>query len=110
MQTQIEFAIRNRDMGIEAVVNHADRVFDGWKQSAMTLLRDFLNQNNGTSFLAEDVRDYAGLKGLPEPPSKRAWGGVMKAASGKKLIRSVGFGLTKNPLAHRTPATLWTKA
>lgn len=114
MHTQIDFmteiAERNKELGMKASFEHAKRVDNGWYLSAVSLLVDFLRTNGERPFMAEDVRNYASLRGLNDPPSKRAWGAVMVRAAKAELIKAIGFGFTKNPLAHRTPATLWKVA
>jgi hypothetical protein len=111
MQTQIDFMIeqaeQNKEVGMNASYEHAKRVHDLWHLDAFGLLIDFLKQNGANPFMAEDVRLYANLRGLAKAPSDTAWGAVMKKAKKSELIEAIGWGLTKNPLAHRTPATLW---
>lgn len=109
MQQQLNFmeAETARDLGMLQAEEHADRVIPDWSLKAFWALKSYLFVSNGKPFLGEDVRFYAEERGLPLPPSKRAWGAVIVKAAREKLIRSVGFGLTKNPTAHRTPATLW---
>lgn len=89
---------------------HANRKISGWSNAAMSYLRSFLSERGFVSFLTEEVREYAKAHGLEDAPSQRAWGGVMTRASRAGIIRSMGYGLTTNPTAHRTPATLWRKA
>lgn len=114
MQTQIDFMIekaeQNKEIGMMASYNNAKRLIDGWHLSAFALLCDFLKENGDNPFMAEDVRFYANLKGLPKAPSDTAWGAVIRKAKTIKLIKFVSFGFTKNPLAHRTPASVWVKA
>ncbi len=90
--------------GIEKALQAADNRDHRWSAIAYQFLLDFSKHNK--QFMAEDVRTASdGI--VPEPPSKRAWGGIFVSARRNKLIRSVGFGLVKNPKAHRTPATVW---
>lgn len=96
-----------REMGMTQALENADRQVENWGYKAMKHLLSFLAFQGSASFLAEDVRRFAKAGGLEEPPSERAWGGVFVRASRRGFIKSVGFGLTSNPSAHRTPANLW---
>ncbi len=109
MQTQIELADYLKEEGIERAVNHANEVTPNWSDRAASLLKEFISVCH-TPFMAENFREYAEKQGLEEPPSKRAFGGVITRAKSMGWIKSIGFGLTHNPLAHRTPASLWIKA
>jgi hypothetical protein len=110
MQLDFITAEMGREEGMNRSLANAEKTFAGWPELAMSYLKGFLSMRGASPFLAEEVREYATSQGLCDPPSKRAWGGIMSRASANKLIRSVGFGLTKNPTSHRTPATLWCKA
>lgn len=112
MQQEIDFspAENGKQAGMLLAEDNANRKISGWSNSAMSYLVGFLSMRGNEPFLAEDVREYAKAHGLEDAPSQRAWGGVMTRASRKGIIRSVGFGLTTNPAAHRTPATRWCKA
>jgi hypothetical protein len=99
-------AIENRDEGIKTAVDHANDEHEKWSAQAFDALKDFIERHE-EPFLGEDVRRFA--VDVPIPPSKRAWGGVLVRAARLGLIKKVGFKETTNPLAHRTPATLWEK-
>ena len=93
-----------RDQGISQALENANEKCEKWSEIAYQFLLNYTKYNR--QFLAEDVRQASeGI--VPEPPSKRAWGGVFLAARNSKLIMAIGFGMVKNPKAHRTPATLW---
>ena len=94
--------------GINRAVKHANRRVNLWSQKAMDFLEEFL-EDVDHPFMAEDVRLYAASRGLPAPPSQRAWGGIITRASNLNWIEMVGWAPTKNPRSHGTPATLWQK-
>jgi hypothetical protein len=56
--------------------------------------------------MTEDVRE-ASKHQLSEPPSARAWGGIIVKAVKCGLIYRKGFRNVSNVKAHRTPASLW---
>lgn len=105
----MEQAIVNRDRGIETSAHNAEIHKANWQKGALDILRDYISVS-AIPFLAEDVRLYAEISKYPVPPSKRAWGAVFVKAYKLGLIHYAGYGRTKNPLAHRTPATLWIRA
>jgi len=102
--------IEERDAMIAKALGNADQKNPGvrkWSDRALEFVKIY---NEKSSFLTEDVRVWAHEQGLPEPPSARAWGGVMVRAARAGIIKNSGlFDLVKNKKAHRTPATIWIK-
>lgn len=96
--------------GMRLAVESAEQKNKGWLEDAIELFREFLPGKQ--KFMCEHFRDYCKEKGLPTPPSKRAFGAVMFWARREGLIRSVGTDKVKNPKAHRANASVWvaTKA
>ena len=72
--------------GISQSENNAESKNAGWVYAALEYVRTF----NREQFLAEDVRRYAENDGLPLPPSKRAWGGVIVRAKKLGYIKRIG--------------------
>jgi hypothetical protein len=95
---------QNRDKGIEQALKHANEVQPLWSEKAYNCLLRFIQWND--EFMTEDLREFASLS-LPEPPSNRAWGGIIVRAVKNGLIERKGFKNVKNAKAHCTPATLW---
>lgn len=96
-----------RDAGMKLASESAEQDSWGWNEAAYNFLTGFVNARQG-SFMAEEIRNAsAGL--IPEPPSKRAWGGIMMRAAKAGLIRKVGYGQVSNPRAHKCFATVWIK-
>jgi len=93
-----------RDEGIKKSLEHADEKIENWSKSAYDFLKEFAKSNK--QFLVEDVR-LASAGVVDEPPSKRAWGGVIVMARKNGVVKKIGYKEVSNPLAHRTPATLW---
>lgn len=113
MKAQLELdytkASQERDAGIERAVSHANSVSNGWSDIAFNKLKEFL-QIFSDPFQAEEVRSFAAVDDdFPEPPSRRAWGGVIRTAAHRGLIKKVGFKNTKSVRSHCTPAALWQK-
>jgi hypothetical protein len=94
--------------GIDQAMRHADQVHPEWSERAYAFLEGFVKVQTG-EFMTEDVRAAAGGH-LPEPPSRRAWGGVIQRAAKSGLIRRTGYGKVKNKRAHDTPAAIWRRA
>jgi hypothetical protein len=102
----IEEGRKNMNAGIKQAVKHADEEVKDWSDRAYAFLLNFLANHNGT-FMAEEVRVSAELMGLPDPPTKRAWGGVMLRAKYKDLIWKCGTRPVKNPDANCANASVW---
>lgn len=96
-----------RDIGIAQAVDHAEAEAPGWASRAMGMLRRYIDEVGGM-FQAENVREWARRHGLDDPPSKRAWGGVVVRARNIGLIRFVKYENVQNRQAHATPASVWT--
>jgi hypothetical protein len=95
-----------RDIGIQKAVDNANDNHNGWSDDAYAFLIRYI-QNNPT-FMTEDVRNKS--KGIiPDPPSNRAWGGIIVRAVKNGRIKRIGYQNTKNIKAHGTPASLWIK-
>lgn len=96
-----------RDIGISMAADAADAQNPLWQHRAMDALIEYLKTNKD-EFMTEDFRNWAEKEhGLPVPPTGRAYGAVMTAAFKNRLINHNGYGRTCNPLAHRTPASIW---
>lgn len=114
MQTRLTFNIPEsrdrRDKGILQAVTHADKVNTGWSEKAYTMFKDWLNGwAQGHKFLMEDFRISAHIRGLPDPPSNRAFGQIAVRARKAGLIKSNGQRATRSVTAHRCFASEWVK-
>jgi hypothetical protein len=93
-----------RDKGIQQAMDHANETSEKWSEIAYAFLREYMVGQS--VFMAENVRE-ASRNVVPDPPSNRAWGGVLVRAAKEGLITRMGFRNVKNTRAHCTPATLW---
>lgn len=98
----------NRDAGIKKAVANANKKTSDWSKMAYNYFVAFLNDRH-TPFMCEDARVYAEQNGLPEPPSKRAWGMIILKAKKESIITRCGMGTVKNPNANNANASIWTK-
>lgn len=103
-QTELFQGQYYRDRGIEQAIVHADSCAPCWSEDAYRFLMDYIRHCH--EFMAEDVR-AASIGTIPEPPSDRAWGGIIIRAVKCGKIRRKGFRNVKNIKAHCTSATLW---
>jgi len=101
-QLAIDFAATRRDLGIERGAANAGSV---WQRRALGYVREFIALGNRGPFLCEDVRAFAEAAGLPNPPTKRAWGAVMRDARQAGLIRNVGYAPANS--SNRSPKVSW---
>ena len=88
-----------------AAMQNADRQFDGWTDEAYFMLQEFLKKSK--QFMCEEFREFCEKKGLPVPPSKRAFGGIIMRAKYDGLIRKIRLQNVKNPKAHMANAAVW---
>jgi hypothetical protein len=101
IQMTIEDALSRRDEGIQRAAEHAGI---RWQRLARGFLLEFLSRPIGT-FLAEDVRCFAEIRGLESPPDGRAWGAVLQSAAREKLIEKAGYGAARS--SNLSPKVLW---
>jgi len=92
-----------RDAGMQKAVDNAEDKHPSWSDCALSLLVQYPNDE----FMAEQVREFARNRGLPDPPSKRAWGAIIAKAKKMGIIIHVRYDRVSNPKAHRTPASVW---
>lgn len=104
-QLNIIDAIAEMEAGIQQAVDNADKKNEGWSMMALDLLSEFVRVRS-TSFRCEEFREWCAGK-LPAPPHDRAFGGVIRAASKRGMIKFDGYDKTENPKAHRAHCALW---
>lgn len=114
MQTQLSFhpfsGSELKNAGIKVAADNADRVHENWSEDAYLALKTYIRIHK-QPFMCEEVRDFAHIVlGLPQPPSARAWGSVMKHAAKQKIISRIGTGQVTNPKAHCANAGQWIGA
>ena len=98
--------------GIKRSVDHANIKNAGtWSDKAYQASKLFLtSKKTGYTFMVEDIRNWTEEHNLiPPPPSKRAWGGMVKSLVKEGLIEKVGHGTVKNENAHKCFAAVWSK-
>ena len=106
----IPAAREQRDKGINQAVNHANEVNTGWSDAAFEMFKEWLKGwPKDFKFTIEQFRQVAQIRGLPDPPSNRAYGGVAVRAKKAGLINSNGTVKVKNPKAHMANAAQWIK-
>jgi len=93
-----------RDQGISKAIQHADDCVLNWSAQAYSFLTSYIRFND--TFMTEDLR-AASVNIVPQPPSLRAWGGVMLRAVKSGLIKNAGYQKVKNPKAHCANAAVW---
>jgi hypothetical protein len=108
--SQLNFleALEAKERGINQALTHAEQVIPEWKERAYKALEIFVRCYPG-SFMAEQVREFAEENGLPQAPSNRAWGGIIRRAAMEGLIKRAGFGTVSNVRAHSCFASVWIK-
>lgn len=104
IQLDIFKSAKNRDKGIKKAIDSAEELNEGWSEMAFNFLRNYIKNN--PAFMVENVRKASEGK-VPNPPSERAWGGIIVRAKKHGLIRRIGYQQVSNPKAHCTPASVW---
>lgn len=101
---------QERDKGINDALTHAEAVCPDWPEKAFVMFKDWLSGwTPGYLFTIEEFRMIAQIRGLPDPPNNRAFGGIALRARIAGLIKSNGTVKVKNPKAHCCFASQWQK-
>lgn len=95
-----------RDAGIQQAIDHANEVTEKWSEIAYKFLLEYVKTTR--QFMTEDLREASSGK-VPEPPSLRAWGGIVTRARKAGIIIPAGYKSVKNVRAHCTPAQVWVR-
>lgn len=95
--------------GAQRAMDHADRVnpVDGWSAQARGFMDGFIRTR--ASFSSEDVWTEAEKAGVPKPPDRRAWGGIIDGFRRRGLIRRVGEGKSKRPELHGNHISVYVR-
>lgn len=103
-QTQLNFSIT--ESAIKRAVDHADAIHEGWSEKAYEFFVDYAKINS--RFKTEDVR-AASVGVVPEPPHRRAWGGIARKAAHAGIIHNHNneTGKVKNIKAHNCLVQIW---
>jgi hypothetical protein len=103
-------AQENADAAIARVGKSAEQKTPGWLDQAVEYIRAYSSVSTRTSFMTEDVREWAEAQGLPCPPDKRAWGAAVRTATRRGLIEMIGYGAQRSSNCHRSPKSIWRSA
>lgn len=97
-------ARKRRDAGIQSAAEHAGHA---WNVLAYQFLEGFATAAD-RPFLIENVVTAAAEAGIPEPPDRRAWGGVVQRAHRAGKITKCGFAASAS--SNCSPMLLWRRA
>lgn len=103
-KSELQKAEFRRDVGIAQAEDHANGVDPSWSEDAYSILEQFCRQATAP-FIIEEVRAFADGRGFFSPTDERAWGGVIRRAAAKGLIRKIGYAPAKS--SNLSPKCLW---
>lgn len=90
-------------IGLERAQDAANAAGEDWRTLAIDAFRR--HARNNRFFTTEQVR--AANKGLPEPPDKRAWGSIPRAAVSEGLIQRHSWARADSKSVHGMIVTQW---
>jgi hypothetical protein len=100
-----EMSDKLRENGMNAAIANADSKHNGWSEAAYL----FLLASPFYEFRTEQIREYAYKRGLPNPPSEKSWGAVVRRAMREGMIIKKGMTIAQAKTVHAHPITLWKK-
>lgn len=104
----LQLTLLLKEQGIQQALDHANQVHEKWAEAAFAKLCQYCQHfENGYYFVGEEFRQWAIERGLPVPPSMRAFGGILLRGAKAGLIAKMGHSVTSNPKAHGCFCTLW---
>lgn len=105
MQMTLDFNRKMRDQGAGMALENAG---ENWNQKAASIALRFLKATGSDGALFEEVREYATLVGLPDPPSPNAWGAVALTLSKQGAIEKTGvYRASKSDRSHARSQPVW---
>lgn len=111
IQFNKQVAKEKGDQGLNRAVAAAENIHPDWAERAYKFFKKWLSRKpKGYRFLIEDFRKRVQVsKALPEPGSRRAYGGIPRRAANDGLIRKKGLRATRSITSHSCFATEWGK-
>lgn len=99
-----------RDQGIKAAVEHADAEQSNpkWSVQAEAYAEMMIGRRGFKPFLMEEIVAAAIRDGIPEPPDRRSWGGIIRALAKRGVVRKMGYA--EAATSNCSPKVLWGKA
>jgi hypothetical protein len=95
-----------REEGIATAINNAENQSPGWSEQAF----NFLIEHAPAEFTVETIRLVAESRGIPLPPHKRAWGGIIKRAHREKRVTPTPMYVSATePNSHCAPKRVWRR-
>ncbi len=88
-----------------AVATPAAELNDEWMDKAFSAVCEFANTHIGEEHLAEEIRAFAQLRGVPAIKDSRAWGPILKKAEKNEVIEHAGYAPTVS--SNGSPKVLW---
>jgi len=97
-----------KTIGQNLALETADKLHEDWTLKAMAMLRQYCRiHGSGHQFRGEQARFYCEANDIPQPGTKKAYGGLMAKLAKEGLIKRVGFSNTKDPKSHHAHCALW---
>lgn len=105
MQMNLNFSKIQRDQGAGRALENAGQT---WHERATDLAVRFLKACGNDGALFEEVREYATLVGLPDPPSPNAWGAVALSLSKQGIVEKTGvYRASQAAKSHARSQPVW---
>jgi hypothetical protein len=110
IQLNILEAIQAKEAGMLQAITNADAKIPDWSNKAWEMFKDWLSGwPPGYKFQIEGFRKVAQIRGLPDPPTARAFGSLAVRARKEGLVKSNGPKPTTGKTAHRCYSNEWEK-
>lgn len=102
---QMDLSKSLRDRGTTKALENAGQT---WQERAQQIALGFLKACGNDGALFEEIREYATLLGLPDPPSPNAWGAVALILSKQRAIEKTGvYRASKSDRSHARSQPVW---
>ena len=104
-----ELGWQGAEAGMKRAAEHAESDAPGWGERAYGALVAYLAAHKGQTFIAPAVRTWSEETYRLDPPATNwAWGGVIRRASNRGLIKRVGHSSYGDTVAHTRTVVIWT--
>lgn len=106
-QHSINFGKTLKEKGMKRSLESAERVNPGWQEKAYWYFKYWIRYQK-QPFKMESFREWC-KDLIPEPPSLRAFGAIVRRAKKEGLIKHIDYTQTENPKSHQANCSLWQR-
>jgi len=95
-----------KERGMQQAESHANQVHLSWSEQAERFLKNWIRPE--TPFTIEQAVEASEMV-IPQPPTNKAWGGVIVRLKRQGFVKALGIVKAKKASSHTGYITQWIK-